>query len=245
MSINALESQGVKIFIEDLTLGSPPDAWRQICDASGFDGPGGSAAVIDVSDLCSDAKEKRAGLSDEGQFTLNLFYIPADPAHALLREKRRTREPANFRIEWPVSLGFPAQGAAWEFTGFVLGFTVTGAVDESVTAVATIEISGEVDEIVNTAPVWSAIPAQADQELDVINLDLTTYLTDDGNPLPPGQVEYTATGLPAALAIGLLTGIVTGTISAGESTSSPFSVTVTADDGEFQVATTFTWTVTP
>lgn len=245
MSINALESQGVKLYIEDLTLGSPPDAWRQICDASSFDGPGGSAAVIDVSDLCSVAKEKRTGLPDEGQFTLSGFYVPADPAHALLREKRRTREPANFRIEWPLSLGFPLQGAAWEFTGFVLGFSVAGGVDEPVTMTVTIEISGEVTEIVNAAPVWGTIPAQSDAELSVINFDVSTYLTDDGNPIPPGTVEYTASGLPDALTIALATGIISGTISAGESASSPFTVTVTADDGEISVDTTFTWTVTP
>lgn len=244
MSIGALESQGVKIFIEDLSLGSPPDAWRQICDVSGFDGPGGQAATIDVSDLCSTAKEKRIGLNDEGQFTLNIFYIPADPAHKLLREKRSSREPANFRIEWPASVNYPTEGAAWEFTGFVPGFATSGAVDESVTATVTIEISGEITEIENTAPVWSTIPAQSDAELDVINLDVSSSLTDDGNPVPPGTVTYTATGLPDALTIASSTGVISGTISAGQSTGSPYTVTVTADDGEFTTDTTFEWTVT-
>lgn len=244
MSIGALESQGVKIYIEDLSLGSPPDAWLQICDISGFDGPGGAAAVIDVSDLCSTAKEKRIGLNDEGQFTLNLFYIPADPAHKLLREKRSSREPANFRIEWPVSVNYPEEGAAWEFTGFVPGFSTAGAVDESVTATVTIEISGEITEIENTAPVWATIAAQSDAELDVISLDVSTSLTDDGNPIPPGTVEYSASGLPQALTIASSTGVISGTISAGESTSSPFTVTVTADDGELQTSTSFEWTVT-
>jgi hypothetical protein len=64
MSSNAIESQGVELKRYN---GASYDLIPEI---KSFTGPGGSATVIDVTDLQSVAKEKRMGLPDEGQLQI-------------------------------------------------------------------------------------------------------------------------------------------------------------------------------
>jgi hypothetical protein len=56
-------------------------------------------------------------------------------------------------------------------------------------------------------------------------------------------MTYSATGLPPGLSIDQGTGLITGTVSAGASASSPYSVTVTANDGHSNGSASFSWTV--
>jgi hypothetical protein len=61
----------------------------------------------------------------------------------------------------------------------------------------------------------------------------------DGNP----PLTYTATNLPAGLAIDPATGLISGTVSAGASTGSPYNVNVVVSDGELQDDVTFPWVI--
>ena len=68
---------------------------------TGFNGPSGSAGVIDVTSLASTAKEKLMGLRDEGQVTLDVLYDPATAdasLHNALKEDRATRTLRKFEI---------------------------------------------------------------------------------------------------------------------------------------------------
>jgi len=58
-------------------------------------------------------------------------------------------------------------------------------------------------------------------------------------------LTYSATGLPAGLTIASGTGKITGTVSAGDHTNSPYTVVVTASDGTDSATETFTWTINP
>jgi cyclophilin family peptidyl-prolyl cis-trans isomerase len=58
-------------------------------------------------------------------------------------------------------------------------------------------------------------------------------------------LSFSATNLPAGLTIDVATGLITGTISAGAATSSPFTTIITASEGTLSNSTTFTWTVNP
>ena len=87
----------------------------------------------------------------------------------------------------------------------------------------------------NQPPVVTNPGDQTNIEGDAANLQIQA--TDpDGNPL-----TYSATGLPQGLSINPNTGLVTGTI--GGPANSPYSVQVTADDGQAQGSASFTWTV--
>jgi len=137
MSALALESQGTKF---EIGVGDPV-VFERICEIKTFSGPGGSATVIDTTDLCDTAKTKRMGLADEGQLSFTINYIPQDTAHAALRAARASRELTSFKLTFTDS---PA--TVWEFAGFVAGFSVSGSVDGVIEANVTIEISGEITE---------------------------------------------------------------------------------------------------
>lgn len=139
MSSNALEAQGMLIKIGN---GASPEVFTTIKEIKTFSGPSGSAAVIDVTDLSSLAKEKRMGLADEGQLSFTINYIPNDTQHALLRAKRASRAETNFRMVFTDD----SPATTWTFGAFVTGFAVSGAVDGVVEANVTLEITGAITE---------------------------------------------------------------------------------------------------
>ncbi len=138
MSSSALEAQGMLLKIGS---GSGTITYATIPEVKTFSGPGGSATVIDVSDLSSTAREKRMGLNDEGQLSFTINYLPTNTQHALLRTQR------NSRALTPFQLVFTDTGAmTWAFSAYVNGFSVSGAVDGVVEAQVTLEISGSITE---------------------------------------------------------------------------------------------------
>jgi hypothetical protein len=132
----ALETQGTIISRGD---GAPTELFEPIGEIISFNGPGGSASVIDVSSLQSVRREKRMGLPDEGQFTFEANLLPSDTAQEGCRADRANRALRNFQVtltdEPPTVLTFSA---------YVLQFAVSGGVDAVVKLNATLEITGEV-----------------------------------------------------------------------------------------------------
>lgn len=137
MSENAIQAQGTLL---KLGAGSPP-SYTTIAEINSFSGPGGSVSVIDVTDLSSSAKEKLAGLNDNGQLSFECNLIPSNAQHAALREAKENGTVIS------VKLVFTDTGATeWTFNAIVTGFSVSGAVDGVVKASVTLEISGEIVE---------------------------------------------------------------------------------------------------
>jgi hypothetical protein len=133
----AIESQGITI---QISVGNSPSSFSTIANVTGFRGPGGTASVIDVTNLSSVAKEKLMGLPDEGQFSLDLNFDPDAASHQGLRNARAARTPCEFKINFTDA---PTVTTA-VFSGYVLGFEISGQVDQQVRASATIEIDGAV-----------------------------------------------------------------------------------------------------
>lgn len=133
---NAIEAQGTVFKFSD---GGSPTSFSTINNVTDFSGPGGQASVIDVSNLASTRREKKMGLPDEGQFTLNINWDPDDTVHQALRTARNNRT----RVEFQATLtdGTPATAT---FFGYVLGIVLSGAVDGVIKASVTIEIDGAV-----------------------------------------------------------------------------------------------------
>lgn len=138
MSSLALEAQGMLIKIGN---GLSSETFSTITEVKTFSGPGGSAAVIDVSDLSSTAREKRLGLKDEGQLSFTINYIPTNTQHALLRTQRSNRQLTSFQLVFT-----DTGNMTWDFEAYVSGFSVSGAVDGVVEAQVTLEISGTITE---------------------------------------------------------------------------------------------------
>src|SRR5207245_4572391 len=76
--------------------------------------------------------------------------------------------------------------------------------------------------------------------LEGSTVSLQVQATDAGSH----PLTYTGTGLPAGLSINSSTGLITGTVSTGASSSSPYFATVTATDAAYSASQGFTWTVT-
>jgi hypothetical protein len=91
---------------------------------------------------------------------------------------------------------------------------------------------------VNVAPVLPAIGDQTNGVGDGVSLSVAA--TDaDGDHL-----TYSATNLPAGLAINASTGLISGIVAASAATHSPYAVTVTASDGTLNASQSFNWTIT-
>lgn len=138
MSSNAIESQGIVI---SRGTGSGPITYTAIPEIKSFSGPGGSASIIDVTDLASTAKEKRMGMADEGQLQLTINYIPDNATHAALRGDRAARSKVPFKIAF-TDVGL----TVWTFEAYVTGFSTSGGVDGVVEAQITLEITGAITE---------------------------------------------------------------------------------------------------
>lgn len=113
--------------------------YRHLGEVTDFDGPGGSASVIDTTSLDSVAKEKLVGLPDEGQITFSLNFVPGNRGQVAFRQARRSRAETGFALVFSDTAATVAR-----FQGFAMEWSVSGAVDDKVSASATIEITGAV-----------------------------------------------------------------------------------------------------
>lgn len=132
-------------------------------------------------------------------------------------------------------------------TGVISGTVATGDADESpytVTLTAT-DTTGATDSTTftwlvdnSTDPTVTAPADQTNTEGDEVSGVTVTATEDNENPL-----TYSATGLPAGLTINSSTGVISGTITPGDDSVNPYTVTVSATDGLNTGSATFTWTV--
>jgi hypothetical protein len=86
----------------------------------------------------------------------------------------------------------------------------------------------------------SDIPDQTSQDGSSINLNVSGHFNDpDG-----GRLRFSATGLPAGLALRRNTGIISGSLSHDASQSSPYTITITvSDSSSATVSDSFVWRV--
>lgn len=132
----SIESQGAIFYWSTSTSLSTAIS---VGEVTGFNGPSGSANVIDVTHLQSTAKEKRMGLRDEGQITLDINCVPGDSGQVKLRECRAARTQGH----WALKLNDTAI-TQLDSHGYVTGYAVNGSVDNKVSLSVTIEITGGV-----------------------------------------------------------------------------------------------------
>jgi hypothetical protein len=98
--------------------------------------------------------------------------------------------------------------------------------------------------------VWTVTPRvalvnpgdQSNAEGDAVSLQLSATS-------PGGTMSYSANGLPSGLPPGLslntTTGLISGTITAGDAANGPYTVDVSIANGTVSTSQTFTWTINP
>lgn len=136
----AIESQGAVFFWSTSTAASTSTS-HAVAEVVGFNGPTGSANVIDASHLGSTAKEKLIGLRDEGQVTLDVNYRPGTTAQDYMRTCRAQRLMRKGVIQFNDNTTDAAKNKII-FDAYVSGFSITGAVDQIVKGSITLEITG-------------------------------------------------------------------------------------------------------
>lgn len=140
----AYNAQGSYVYWSTTTVLSTAIA---IGSVVGFNGPSGSAPIIDATHLQSTAKEKIMGLADEGQISLDCQFNPSDSGQTKLRECRAARTKGHWAIKHSyTSVAASTQGYQWDGKGYCTGFAIQGAVDQVVKLTATIEITGAVSQ---------------------------------------------------------------------------------------------------
>ena len=131
--MTAIKSQGV-------TFGRSTDGgsvYNDVGEITSIAGPGGSAAVIDVTNLSSAAKEKLIGLPDEGQITLEVNLDPGDAQQIGLKDDRASQTKRDFKITLT-----DTSSTELTFQAFCLGFVINAAIDDKVGATITLEVTG-------------------------------------------------------------------------------------------------------
>lgn len=111
------------------------------CEAKTFSGFDGQAAEIDVTTMCSTAREFLQGLQDFGQFTFDVNLVPNDPFQMECNEAKRLMQSRVFTLTLPP--GVDTEQYQYVFEAFVRQFSISGGVDQPVGGSVTLRVTGE------------------------------------------------------------------------------------------------------
>jgi hypothetical protein len=122
------------------------NAYTNVGEVTGFNGPSGAANVIDVTNLQSTAKEKMIGLRDEGQVTIDVNLNASSGQYQMaMKDDRANRIKRQYEIVLTdASTALDHIPTALNFDAYVSGFSITGSVDNIVKGSITLEITSAV-----------------------------------------------------------------------------------------------------
>lgn len=113
-----------------------PIDFGDVCEAKTFTGFDGQASEIDITTMCSEAKEYRVGLQDFGSFNFTMNYVPSDTSQLAMQNAKAAGSALWFRLVLPGSLG------EWVFQAFVRQMTLTGGADKVLESNVVLRITG-------------------------------------------------------------------------------------------------------
>jgi len=124
----AIQSGPFSVYIGD---GATPEVFSRIPEVGDIKAPKGTAEEIDVSSHDSAAKEFLLGLSDGGECSFPINFIPGDTAQQALYDASKSKALVNFQIKDDdvpsMTLAFAARVKEFPFV-----FPVSGAVTTDV-----------------------------------------------------------------------------------------------------------------
>lgn len=82
-----------------------PVGWLQACEIRNFSLTGGQSPEIDISTVCSVSSEYLLGLGDPGEASMDVNFVPGDPAIAEFMEANLDGQPRWFKIVMPGGTG--------------------------------------------------------------------------------------------------------------------------------------------
>lgn len=111
---------------------TPPQQMDDEIEVTNFSSPDG-------------VKEFIGGLTDPGECSFNVNYVPGGPTETLLFDAKATRKPRAFKITWP-------NGTTWSFDLLIRGLQPTAPLNDRLVLQVTGRVSGSI--------VRAAAPAQ-------------------------------------------------------------------------------------
>jgi hypothetical protein len=115
-----------------------PATFSDFCELTGMNQQGGGADQIEVSTICSTAKEFEQGLSDTGTLQLDFNLAPMEDVQTALREAELNGDQIAFKVV------LPTDGGTCIMIGTVQSTSFQGTVNGVWTGSATIKLSGQI-----------------------------------------------------------------------------------------------------
>lgn len=112
--------------------------FSDFCEATGFNQQDGSATQIDVTTICSTAKEFELGLSDSGTLTLDFNWAGKTAIQTAIRAAKRAGTAMAIRLT------MPGTGGIVVAVGFVLQTSFQAAVDGVWKATMQMKLTGDI-----------------------------------------------------------------------------------------------------
>lgn len=113
------------------------DAFTELAEVTSITPPSASVDVIDVTHTQSPDSQREfvQGLTDPGECSLGLNFVPNSATTAFILAWRTSRERRDCRITFP-------DNTTWTFSGFVSGFEPDAPFDDKMSAALTIKVTG-------------------------------------------------------------------------------------------------------
>lgn len=115
-----------------------PVVFSSFCELTGAQQQDGGADDIEVSTICSTAKEFEVGLSDSGELTLDFNWAGNQAVQTALRAAKVSGAVTAFRVV------FPGDGGKVVMLGYVKAMSFGGQVNGVWTGSATIKLTGDI-----------------------------------------------------------------------------------------------------
>lgn len=111
--------------------------FSNFCELTGMNQQGAAAQQIEVSSICSTAKEFEQGLSDTGTFQLDYNFAPLSGVQAALRAANLSGDPIAVQVD------LPKNGGTVTAIGTVQQTSFQGSVNGVYTGSCTLKLTGD------------------------------------------------------------------------------------------------------
>lgn len=117
--------------------GGTPGALEEIAEVFDLTPPNDQDETIDVTHFGSAAREFIFGLTDFGECSFEMNFVPGSASETKILAAKASKAAREAEITFP-------NGATWTFDGLVTGYEPAVPVDDRMTATVTIKVSGAV-----------------------------------------------------------------------------------------------------
>ena len=133
MATTASIGNGAQFQIESAT----PGTYTAIAEVYDITPPNETTDIIDASHMASTDREFIMGLTDPGETSFEMNFVPGSASEGLLLAAKAARAAKNFRIVFP-------NLATWTFAGLLTGYEPAMPNDDKMTCTVTIKVTGAV-----------------------------------------------------------------------------------------------------